>query len=140
MSCAYSWPLQQALHAAFSSRPEISALVGSRIYDEPPADDALVVGDAAWILLGDEQVTSWATASDAGAAHVILISVISTHRGFGVANQVASAVCEAALGPLTLSRGKVVNAGFLEARTRRLAAGPSRRIDLRFRIVIEDRP
>ena len=83
-------------------------------------------------------MTPWATATDAGAAHVISISVISTHRGFSVAKQVAGAVCEAALGPLTLSRGRVANSGFLGARTRRLAVGPSRRIDLRFRIVIED--
>ncbi|MGF1659372.1 MAG: DUF3168 domain-containing protein [Rubrimonas sp.] len=138
MSCAYSWPLQQALHGALSARPELSALVGGRIHDEAPADDALIGDDAAWVLLGDEQVSPWATASDAGAAHIVTLSVISTHRGFAVAKQVAGAVCEVALGPLKLSRGRVVNAGFLGAKTRRLAAGPARRIDLRFRIVIED--
>lgn len=138
MSCAYSWPLQRALHAALSARPELSALVGGRIHDEPPPDDALVGESAVWVLLGDEHVAPWATASDAGAAHEISISVISTHRGFAVAKQAADAVCEAALGPLALSRGRVVNAGFLGARTQRLSAGSARRIDLRFRIVIED--
>ncbi len=138
MSAAFSWPLQQALFAALSAHPEIAATIGDAIFDEPPVSETLGRDGAVWIVLGDEVVTPWSTASDQGAAHAVQISVVAAQRGFATAKRVADAVCDAALGPLTLARGRVVNAGFLSARTQRVGKGAARRIDLRFRIVIED--
>jgi hypothetical protein len=138
MSCAFSWPLQQALFGALSANAEIAALVGAHLYDDPPEDEVLARDGAAWIVLGDEQVTPWSTASDQGAAHMIEISVITAQRGFATAKRIAGAICEATLGTLSLSRGRVVNASFLGAKTRRSIKNGARRIDLRFRIAIED--
>lgn len=138
MTYAFSWPLQQALFAALRADPTLGALVGARIYDEAPHAAALSPEGGPWIVIGDEQVDAWSTATDRGAAHAVQISAVGAERGFGVLKRVASAICDVALGPLPLSRGSVVTANFLGGRTRRIEGAALRQIDLRFRIAIED--
>ena len=137
MTYAFSWPLQQALFAALRADPALSALVAGRIYDEAP-HTAEQRPAGPWIVIGDEQVDAWSTATDRGAAHAIQISVLGAERGFGVLKQAAAAVCDVALGPLPLGRGRVVSANFLGGRTRRIEGAGVRQIDLRFRLAIED--
>lgn len=138
MTYAFSWALQQALFAALRDHPDVAALAGGRVHDEAPhaAEGALASGPV--ILLGDESVEPWGAANDAGAAHAVQIAVVSADRGFGALKRLAGAVCEVALGPLALSRGRVVNASFLGGRTSRIEGAGLRRIDLRFRIAVED--
>lgn len=138
MSYAFSWPLQQALFAALSADATVAALVAGRIYDAAPHATGTGAQDGPWIVLGDEQVDAWSTATDRGAAHAIQISVVGGAGGFGALKRLADAVCEVALGPLSLSRGRIVTAHFLGGRTRRIEGAGLRQIDLRFRLAIEE--
>jgi hypothetical protein len=137
VSFAFAWPLQQALFAALRAHPDIAAMAGGRVHDEPPHGAEGALADGPIVILGDESVEPWGTATDAGAAHAVQIAVVSAERGFGPLKRLAGAVCDVALGPLSLSRGRVVNQSFLGGRTSR-AEGGLRRIDLRFRIAVED--
>jgi len=137
MSYAFSWPLQQALFAALAADDTVAALAGGRIYDAAP-HAAADPQAGPWIVLGDEQVDAWSTATDRGAAHAIQISVVGGGGGFAALKRLAGAVCDVALGPLGLSRGRVVTASFLGGRTRRIEGAGLRQIDLRFRLAIEE--
>lgn len=131
----FSWPLQQALVAALVADPTIAALANGQVFDEPPRD----TGDAVPIvLLGEETVTPWATATESGAEHRVEIAVVGQAHGFSVLKPLADAVCGAVLGLAAVDGGRIVNAAFLSARTRRDALRQMRRIDMSFRIVIED--
>jgi hypothetical protein len=138
MSFACSWPLQKALFAALAADPAVGALAGARIWDEGDAAAVLAAGGGPCVILGDETVEPWSTASDEGAAHVVTISALSEAGGFSALKRLAGAVCDVALAPLTLERGRVVSSRFLGGRTRREEKGRARRVELRFRIVVED--
>jgi hypothetical protein len=135
VSYEFSWPLQQALFAALTADPAVQALADGRVFDAAPhADEGGAAGPC--VLIGDETVEPWSTATDRGAEHVVTLSAVGPERGFGPVKRLAGAVCDAALGPLAPSRGRVVNSSFLGARAVRTQTG--RRIDMRFRIVIEE--
>jgi hypothetical protein len=131
----FSWPLQRALVAALVADPVVAELSGGQVLDEPLSETA--PGGPA-ILLGDETVLPWATATDQGAEHRIEIAVVGQEHGFARLKPLADAVCAVVLAPLPLERGRIVNAVFLAARTRRDAVRHLRRIDMSFRIVVED--
>lgn len=138
MTYAFSWPLQQALFEALLAHAGLRDIVGERIFDEPPHAAAALSDGGPWILIGDEQVDAWSTATDRGAAHAVQVSVFGVGRGFSALKRAAAIVCDIALSPLALSRGQVINASFLGGRTRRAEGGALRQIDLRFRLVVED--
>lgn len=138
MTYAFSWPLQQAIHAALTDNPTLADLVAQRVHDDPPHTSTTGSEGLPYILIGDEQVDAWSTATDRGAVHAVQISVISAQRGFAVLKRIAGAVCEVMLAPLSLSRGRIVTATFLGGRTRRIERDALRRLDLRFRLAIED--
>lgn len=137
MSFACSWALQKALFAALAADPEVGALAGGRIWDEGDAAAVVAAGGGPCVVLGDETVEPWSTASDDGAAHVVAISAVAETGGFGALKRLAGAICDVALAPLALERGRVVSSRFVGGRTRREEKGRVRRIELRFRIVIE---
>lgn len=139
MSCAFSWPLQQALFDAIRADPSCAAHLGERVHDAAPpfGTDAGVEG--LYLTLGDEAVSDWSTASDHGARHRVTLVVHAPRRGFAEAKQAAAAVAEVVLeGALPLSRGRVVNRRFVSARTRRAELDALREVELRFDITIED--
>jgi hypothetical protein len=131
----FSWPLQRALVETLRADPAVAAIAGERVLDEPLSETGLA-GPA--VMLGDETVTPWATATEQGAEHRVEISVVGQDHGFSRLKPLADAVCAVVLGPLPLERGRIVNVGFLAARARRDAIRHLRRIDMSFRIVIED--
>lgn len=136
MTCAFSWPLQQALFAALNANAVIAALASGGVHDAPP--HAAEGRPGPYVLLGDETVEPWSTADADGAVHLTQISVIGAEQGFGALKRLAAVVCDVALGPLTPTRGRIVGAHFLGARARRVEAHGLRQIEMRFRIVIED--
>ncbi len=139
MTYALAWPLQEAIYAALNADPGVVAVLGDRIYDAPPPFSGPAEAEAPYVTLGDERAEDWSTATDAGAVHTVTLSVHAPRHGFGVAKQAAGAVSDALLGAaLTLSRGRVVNVRFIEALSARAEDGQLRRIDLRFRVVLED--
>lgn len=139
MTYALSWPLQQGVYQLLSADAGLAALADGRVYDAPLPPEAEAEPDGVYITLGDETVRDWSTQTDRGAEHLFGISVHAPRRGFAAAKQAAGAVSDALLGgAVTLDRGRVVLIRFVDARTRRKENGALRRIDLRFRITVED--
>ena len=135
MSYAISGALQTAIYAALAANSELVALVGSGIYDAVPAGN---VPDL-YVRLGTETVRDASDASGAGTAHILTISVITTHPGFATAKATAAAVSDALHdAPLILERGRLVFLRFERAAARRVDAGSGRQIDLRFRARVQD--
>lgn len=139
MTYALSWPLQEAVYGTLTADATLTALVGDRIYDAPPHFAADEAPGEPWMTLGDERVDDWSTKDGAGAVHVLTIAVHAPARGFAEAKKVAGAVCDALLDAAPApARGHVVHIGFVSGRTRRSDNDLMRRIELRFRVLIED--
>lgn len=128
-----SWPLQQALFARLSGDDAVFALCGGRVSDEPLS--VPLQGPA--VVIGEESVSPWDTATDRGAEHVVTVAVLGPVSGFSALKTLAAAVCDAIEPGFPLAQGRLVSSRLLKATARRAADG-ARRIDLRFRIVIED--
>lgn len=139
MTYALSWPLQQALYALFCENAVCAEHFAHRIYDAPPP---LLEGSApegVYLTFGDEEVDDWSTGSDAGAVHIVAITINAPRRGFAEAKQAAAAVSDAILGGgLTPIRGRIVNTRFVDAKTKRAENDALRQITMRFRITLED--
>lgn len=149
MTAALSLPLQKALFAWLSADAALlAALGGPRLYDAPPhADGDAAPGPGPYLLLGDESVTPWFDQTQDGADHLLRFRVVSFAAGFSEAKTIAGALSDALAGPPpTLERGRIVRIQFLGAEARRGGAGGggadrvARRIDLRFRAILEDDP
>jgi hypothetical protein len=139
MTFAMSWPLQQALHAAISGDAGCAAFFGPRIFDGAPPAGPDAAAEGLYLTIGDETVVDWSTASDRGARHQVTLTVHAPRHGFAEAKQAAAAVSEVVLeGALSPSRGRVVSARFVGARTRRAENDALRQIEMRFSITLED--
>jgi hypothetical protein len=139
MTYAFSWPLQRALRATLGAHAAVAEIAGDRIHDEPPHREAGGAAvDAPYVLIGEESAAAWSTATEMGAAHEIALSAVAAEPGFATVKRLAGAVCDAVLGPMALERGRIVSAQFLGARTARARRGSLRRVDMRFRILVED--
>lgn len=139
MTYAISWPLQEGIYSAVCEDPSCANLLGARIFDAAPSPTGGGIPDDVYMTFGDEEVQDWSTGSTNGAVHTVRISVYAPRRGFSDAKQTASAISDAILnGSLTLARGTVVNARFVDAKTAREETDNLRRIDLRFRITVQD--
>jgi hypothetical protein len=139
MTYALSWPLQEGVFQLLSTDVGVAALVGARVYDAPPPLDAEVDPDGIYVTIGDESAQDWSTATDNGASHLLTIAVHAQRRGFAEAKQAAGAISDAMLGGgIAMSRGRAVLVRFVDARTRRGEGDALRRVDMRFRITVED--
>ncbi len=70
---------------------------------------------------------------------MLTIAVHAPRRGFSEAKQAAGAISEVLLGgELVLTRGRAVLVRFAGARTRRAENDALRRIEMRFRVTVED--
>jgi hypothetical protein len=136
---ALSWPLQKAVYERLSADPAVAAIAPGRIFDAPPPLAGPAEEEPLHAIIGDESVRDWSSAERGGAAHVLGVSVFAAERSFAEAKRLAGAISEALTrGGLAPERGRVVSLAFLSARTRREAKGRVRRIDLRFRALVED--
>lgn len=139
MTYAMAWPLQQGLFHLFCENALCAEFFGHRIYDAPPPLLGESEPSGIYLTFGDETVDDWSTGSDTGAVHIVTLTVNAPRRGFAEAKQAASAVSDAVLaGGLSLTRGRMVNTRFVDARTRRADGDALRQIILRFRITLED--
>lgn len=138
MTYALAWPLQEAIYALLSGDAELGGLV-SGIYDAAPRQVSEAASEGLYVTLGDERVEDFSTASDGGARHTVLISVHAPRRGFAEAKRAAGRISDLVSGAApALSRGRIVQSRFAEAQTARAENDALRRIDLRFRMVLED--
>lgn len=138
MSIALSGELQEAVYVALSGDAALNALVGSEIYDAPlPSGGTLPVGEH--VTLGEEAVKPFDTMTSSGGVHDFDVTVHSAASGFGSGKAVAAAVGEVLIDAnLPLASGNMVSLRFLKARAKRGVAPELRRIELRFRAVVEN--
>ena len=138
MSLALSGELQGAIYGALSGDLALAALVGAEIYDAPlPIGGALPLGEH--VTLGEEVVKPFGSATSSGGVHDFDVVVHSTANGFAAAKLVAAAV-DAVLvdANLPLVGGHLVSLRFVKAKAKRGIAPELRRIEMRFRAVVED--
>ncbi|MFY0679786.1 MAG: DUF3168 domain-containing protein [Thalassovita sp.] len=134
MSYAMTAALQQAIFDRLSTDVEVTALVDG-VFDALPAGDKPTL----YALIGDETAVDRSDVSGAGARHDFTVSILSDSSGFHSLKQAAAAVNDALLSaPLSLSRGAVVGLWFLKATTKRHTRDAERRIDLKFRVRVEE--
>ena len=138
MTYALSEPLQRAVYEALSGDADLSALIGSDIFDAPlPQDFKSAPTD--YILLGSEVVRDRSSKTSDGAVHDLTVGIYSNAEGFMQSKKIAAAVCDALLdATLPLSRGSVICLRFLKARADAGAPPNRRRITLTFRAFVED--
>lgn len=132
MSYAVSAALQAAVFGVLQADAGITV----------PVLDALPAGEVpeTYVQLGAEEVRARSDRSARGAEHRLTISVITSAAGYAAAKGQAAAVGDAMdSAALTLTRGRVVGLWFDRARARRTGqSGRLRRIDLRYRVRVED--
>ena len=137
MSLALSGELQGAVYGALVADAALSALVGSEIFDAPlPSGGSVPPGE--FVTLGEEVVKPFGSATSDGAVHDFDVSVHSTASGFAAAKAVAAAVSNVLVdADLVLAGGHLVSLRFVKARAKRGVAPELRRIEMRFRAVVE---
>lgn len=139
MTYALSWPLQEAIFAVICEDDLCNTFFDHRVFDAPPPFVGEAAPEGLYLTLGDEQAQDWSTGSDSGAVHIVTLTVHAPRRGFSDAKRAAAALSDALLrADFTLTRGRVVNARFVDAKTRRTEADALRQIEMRFRIIVED--
>ncbi len=137
MTYALSVGLQKAVYTALTGDTALQALVGTAIFDAPPAGSI----PALYVSLGPEKAEGRSDRTGRGTRHDFTVSVVTNSAGFNEAKIVAGAVSDALLMPLgPLDRGHLVALNFLRAKARRDEAGQQRRIDLTFRALLDDSP
>ena len=135
MTYALSASLQKAVYTALAGDAALSALVGTAIFDAPPAGAI----PALYVSLGPEKAEDRSDRTGRGARHDFTVSVITDAAGCQQAKEVAGAVSDVLAQPLGgLDRGRIVALGFVRARAKRDEAGQQRRIDLTFRALLDD--
>lgn len=129
-----SYGVAAALQAAVYQRL-VAMLVGVQVHDALPPG----AGTGNFVLIGPEEARDASDKTGGGAEHRFLVSVISDATGFLEAKEIAVAISDALVdAPLVLARGRLVSLAFQRAVAKRLQAGESRRIDLRFAARVED--
>ncbi len=138
MSLTLSGDLQAAIYTALSNDSALVALVGTEIYDAPlPSGGNLPEGEH--VTLGEEISRPFNSATSRGSIHDLAIFVHSTASGFSAAKEVVRAIGNVLDDAnLPISGGHMVRLQFLRARARRGVAPELRRIELRFRAVLEE--
>ncbi len=135
MSYGVSAALQSAVYQRLVASTELAALVGTAIYDNPPAG-AL---PATYVSLGPEDVRDQSDKTAHGALHMFTVSVVTDAAGFQSAKAVAAVISDALIeADLILARGTLIYLRFDRAVARRVGDGETRRIDLRFHARVED--
>ena len=135
MTYALAAALQAAVFARLAGDPALREM-GVAVHDAVPPGTP----PGTFVVVGPEEVLDRSDATGAGAEHRLKISVYSAAAGFQTAKEAAGAVSDALLGgpgPV-LRRGRVVGIWFQRAVALRERSGGARRIDLFFRIRVED--
>lgn len=127
----FSWALQQGLYAALNAASAVTVL-GS-VHDEVP-----VRAEGDFVALGEETVRRRGIGADVLHTHDVTLVVQSRAGGFARAKALAGAVTGALEGStLSVAGARVVDLQFERARARR-SRGGLRRIELRYRIILEN--
>lgn len=135
MSYGAAAALQLAVFQRLEQDLALQALVGTAIYDAAPAGSV----PGTYVSLGLEETRDRSDCTHKGAAHDFTVSVVTDTAGFQSAKAVAAAVSDCLVdAPLVLTRGRLISLSFRRSRATREAKGTMRKIDLRFRALVED--
>ncbi|MEP3299240.1 MAG: DUF3168 domain-containing protein [Pseudoruegeria sp.] len=135
MSYGPASALQTAVYEKLRNDVGLTDYVGTHVYDAVPSGQAPPL----FVQIGVEDVKDNSDATALGSLHDMTVSVVSEASGFFQVKEVAGAVSDALLNNgLTLSRGRLVSIRFLRARARHAGTGDARRVDLKFRLQLED--
>lgn len=130
MSYGVSSALQRAIFERLDGAPAVGA-----VFDSAP-EGALPPN---YVVIGAEDVRDRSFAGGALSEHRIVLSVFGDGAGFAGVKTLAGVVSDLMLSGLpALERGRVVSQEFVRARARRLTGSARRRIDLTFRVTVED--
>ena len=128
-----AFELQKAIVTALVADTALTALVGSRIYDETPRAPAFP-----YVVLSQTTVADWSTSTETGAEHQLTIDAWSRQGGkreaYAIADAIVAALDDVAL---TVSGQALVNLRFKFTETRRDSDGITWHAALRFRAVTE---
>lgn len=137
MSYATAPALQTAIYGHLSADAALAALVGGAIFDGPPEGTP----PDTYVVLGDEEARDRSDQSGRATLFRLTLSVVAREAGFHQAKQVAAAIGAALDGAaLNLGTGHLVAMQFDRARARRTRNDTGRRIDLRFRALVDETP
>ena len=135
MSYGVAAALQVAVYQHLLADAEVTALVGSDIFDAVPSGTVPPV----YVSLGPEDAFARDDKSGSGTLHRFTVSVVNESAGFQAAKTIAGAVSDALHDARpALSRGRVVRMQYLRAKALRIDDGTRRRIDLLFEARVED--
>ncbi len=135
MSYGASPALQAAVYQALIGDAGLAALVGTAIYDAIPSGSL----PATYVAIGPEAAYDKSDKSGGSAEHVFTVSVVTDSAGFQAAKDVAAQISDVLIdAPLTLTRGTLIYLNFDRASATREGTGATRRIDLRFRALVQD--
>ena len=136
MTYSVASALQEAVYARLAADDAIRDLVGPAIYDAVPPGTP----PGTFVVIGPEEVSDRSDASAAGAEHRLRIVVVSAAAGFHAPKEVAVAISDALLRTPApaLRRGRIVGLWFQRASASRARQGGARRVDLIFRVLVED--
>jgi Protein of unknown function (DUF3168) len=125
--------LQKAAYAALVADAEVGALIGDRIYDQPPRDAAFP-----YATIGQTTVADWSTGTEDGSEHRLTLHVWSRTGGQSECHAIAEAMRTALHGAaLSFEDHALVNLRFETADTRRDPDGITFHGVMRFRAVTE---
>ena len=136
MSFATAAALQAALYTRLASDPAVSALVGAGIHDAVPPGTP----PGTFVVVGTGETLDRSCVTTSAAEHRVRIAVISNAAGFQAAKEAAAAVCDALLAQPApnLPRGRIVGVWFARAEASRMRATGARRVEMTFRVLVED--
>ncbi|WP_421724236.1 DUF3168 domain-containing protein [Bauldia sp.] len=125
--------LQAAVRAALIADSGVGALVGDRIYDEPPRGPTFP-----YVSFGEARASDWSTGTETGAEHRLVLNVWSRHRGkaecWAIVEALQAILDDAAL---TLDGHRLINLRFETADVRRDRDRITWTASVRFRAVTE---
>jgi len=87
MTLSANWELQKAVHAALVADAALTTLVGTRLFDRPPADAAFP-----FVTLGDTEIVPDGAGSEGAAIHRLSFSVWSRAKGRRETKEIMSAL------------------------------------------------
>lgn len=136
MSYATAAALQAAIYDRLGEDPALAALVGGAIHDAVPPGTP----PGTMVVVGQGEAVDRSCVTTQAAEHRVRIAVITNAAGFQTAKEVAAAVSDAMLAdPVpVLARGRVVGVWFARAEAGRVRATGARRIEMTFRVLVED--
>ena len=136
MTYRLSAALQSAIFDRLSNDPDVDAAFGGAVFDTPPAGEL----PSLYLTIGSEDVTARDDKSGSGAVHRLALAIVASNSGFFDAKSAAGLV-ETSLtrpGPWLMDQGRIVDVRFSKARAHQDRSGQTRRIDLQFRVRVDD--